>query len=548
MKILLAGGERTQNIVDGIIPKVKHGGIEFMVVKHIEQVQEIFVRGEYFDRAIIIEQSWSHDFQITDELARRQKINEFAKSVAERQARGVDYVFLTQFEEEAERVYEEILPIRNESIVVVKKPRYSVNFFVGLITNDLGQFPSDIVYKPKVVEEVQEDIEDIQDLEDEADYTTEEVEDWTEDLFGEDLEWGEMVDEYPEETEDSIEEIEVVDEEIVIEPKESIEIPKVEKLGGMKFNRGKARKSRTQILDTDYEDEPEETRQVSELIDRGSIRQTLNAFASRGNSIVVTGCGGCGTSTVAYNIANTLNNIGYTVLLVDMDTKGKTQSYISRDNYDSMEVDGANLLSALRSSSGINANVAIAREGFRLLTMGMGGETVKLEDMVERQKLYRFVNLAKTDYNFVVYDIPFEDAVGCVSDVTFMADNIVIVVDSSNWGITKTMLTICNIDSEDMMDIIFGSGQLVFNRHKELKRLMNKRVRRVTDIPKIMDNKVQELVGLDPGFYFQEMHIAGILEEDEDYEASWFKRTQYSDTDKGFQVYSQLIQNILLKQ
>ena len=99
-----------------------------------------------------------------------------------------------------------------------------------------------------------------------------------------------------------------------------------------------------------------------------------------------------------------------------------------------------------------------------------------------------------------------------------------------------------------MMDIIFGSGQLVFNRHKELKRLMNKRVRRVTDIPKIMDNKVQELVGLDPGFYFQEMHIAGILDEDEDYEASWFKRTQYSDTDKGFQVYSQLIQNILLKQ
>ena len=46
-------------------------------------------------------------------------------------------------------------------------------------------------------------------------------------------------------------------------------------------------------------------------VDVNYIKQQLRPFASRGNSIVVTGCGGCGTSTVAYNLANIINQLGY---------------------------------------------------------------------------------------------------------------------------------------------------------------------------------------------------------------------------------------------
>ena len=87
----------------------------------------------------------------------------------------------------------------------------------------------------------------------------------------------------------------------------------------------------------------------SNLNDR-QIRDTLDAFANRGNSILVTGCGGCGTSTIALNLANIINRLGYTVLLVDLDTENKTQSYISKDNFDCLEAESAGLMAAVRGS------------------------------------------------------------------------------------------------------------------------------------------------------------------------------------------------------
>ena len=35
------------------------------------------------------------------------------------------------------------------------------------------------------------------------------------------------------------------------------------------------------------------------------------------------------------------------------------------------------------------------------------------------------------------------------SDILYLADNIVIPVDFSNWGITKTLLSICNLENEE---------------------------------------------------------------------------------------------------
>ena len=159
MRVLIAGGIKTQNIVDGLKSKFTTGGIEFIVVHYIEDIEDIFTRGDYYDRALIIEQCWNKDFGDTDEDNMRARINDFAHLANSRHAKGVNHIFLAQTDEMAEQVYDEILPIKNDSVVVVKAPRYSVNFFASLITCDIEQFPESILYSPSVPEDTLVDTE-----------------------------------------------------------------------------------------------------------------------------------------------------------------------------------------------------------------------------------------------------------------------------------------------------------------------------------------------------------------------------------------------------
>ena len=277
------------------------------------------------------------------------------------------------------------------------------------------------------------------------------------------------------------------------------------------------------------------------------IKSTLDTFAARGNSITVTGCGGCGTSTMALNFANVLCNMGYSVLLVDLDTEHKAQSYISKENYDCLDPESAAVMSAINGSSGINTHIAIVRQGFHLLTMGMASDSRDSKEAIQKDRLSRFLNLAKASHNFVIYDVPFKNAITNLSEVVFNSDNIVMVVDSSNWGVAKTMIDICNIESDDMTETLFNRGQMLFNRYRGLSKVLGKRIKTAQDIEVAMDNKVRQLLGEDPGFYFQSMHICGIVNEDPNFELGWFSSEQYSDTRKGSKIFSDLVINILMK-
>ena len=277
------------------------------------------------------------------------------------------------------------------------------------------------------------------------------------------------------------------------------------------------------------------------------VTESLRPFAVRGNAIVVTGCGGCGTSTVAYSLANVISQLGYEVLLVDMDTEGRTQNYISKDNYESMEPDGANLMSAVNSSTGITTHISMVKQCFRLLTMGLGNDTAPVEELLHKEKIGRFCNLCKSSHNFVIYDIPFHSATGFLSDITYMADNLVLVTDASNWGVTKTMLQVTNIASDEMLDTIFSRAQLVFNKYRNLNKVLGKKVKTAVDITKVMDQKVLDLTGDDVGFHFEDMHIAGIINDDPNFETGWFDTVQYSDTKKGQEIFIELLERIVLK-
>ena len=276
------------------------------------------------------------------------------------------------------------------------------------------------------------------------------------------------------------------------------------------------------------------------------LQNELKPFANRGNSIVFTGCGGCGTSILAYSTAKLASVLGFNTLLVDMDTEGRAQDYISRDNYISMNTDGASLMAAINSGASVESNVTKPNPGLSLLTMGIGGDTAPVNDIIHKEKISRFVNAAKSKYHFVIYDIPFKDATSYLSEITYNADNLAFVIDASNWGMTKAMINTCNIPSEEMQSTIFNKSQIIFNKYRGMQEFMGKKIRNMQDVLRITDDKVMELVGEDIGCYFSDMSIVGVINEDPNFEMGWFNTKQYVDTQAGQMMFCNLLRNIVL--
>lgn len=156
MKVLVCGGAKTKNIVIGLEKKFGHVGIEFLVVNDIDSIEEIYGKGEYFDRALICEQGVTKDGLYRNEEERiRGSICNFAVSASMHNMAGANYVFLTADMEMAEIMHEELLPLRNDSVVVVKASPYSIGFFSSLIATDLDKLDSNIVFKPVTEEDVE---------------------------------------------------------------------------------------------------------------------------------------------------------------------------------------------------------------------------------------------------------------------------------------------------------------------------------------------------------------------------------------------------------
>lgn len=568
MRVLLAGGVKTGNIVAGVSKRFATGGIEFITIEKIEDIESLYSQGEYFDKAIIIEQSWTHDGTITNEATQRQLINAFAEMENRRDKENISYVFLVTSQELGSNVYEECVSILDKSVIIVKKPPYSAKFFSDLIILEARDFPEEIVYKPQETA--------IEDEKMDLGFDTPNYEVDTHGGFDEAFDLGGL-DDSQVNVDTGISEVipntpieePVIDESLYDNPK----IPEVATgaaVAGAAVGFGREQPSPSMpsfdddipveddsgaIDDSMYtEDNSQRFTRVSNRgvkpdvkIDNKQLANLLAVFASRGNSIVITGCGGCGTSTIAYNLANTVANIGYTALLVDLDTKHRAQSYLSRDNYMCIDPESTGLLAAINSTSEISNYIGIPKPQLHLLGVGMGSDPIDLSKKIQPSRVARFANMVKANHNFIIYDAPFDILTTVFQDILYLADNIVIPVDYSNWGITKTLLSICNLENEEVTERIFDRAQLLFNRVRKLDKLMGKKVKSIRDITSIMDKKVFEIVGEDPGFYFQSMPVCGMLEEDSsyDHERCWFDGTQYSDTQKGHQQFVKLLSDIL---
>lgn len=670
MRVVLAGGRKTDNITNAVRPKFEDSGEEVISIKSIEQLTEYINCGYDIDRLIITEQCISDDWAISEEKAFRERVALISSVIADKLS-DVTVLFLTQYDDLANLIYEESLQVRYNSRVIVKEPKYSVAFFINLIQSEIESLPEDIVFEPEDAEvqpsedgiveerdeerlhdgtddeEVQEkseydaleefkvmelteeavsdkksigefdddfgldDIEGAEDIEcnlqgmEFRDNFEGDFEDKLEDGFDDDFDgnFEEDIDdsfesEFTDGLEDELEsnfessesnkiEDKINDyEEITNEEENTSEV--IDNIYNEESNQIYDEcRSNYDIKDTVgvyeedtgesiYHQEEEEVKwreanvEVSTLIDidegtgrkgifskakKGKtyvsrnmgLRDMLEPFASRGTSIVVTGCGGCGTSTTAMNIANTITSLGYNVLLVDLDTKYKTQGYMTKQAYASIDVGSMPLVSAINSSAPAEAHSKIVKPGLHILSIHMASDSVYPEDVIRKEKISRFGTVVKSSYDFIIYDIPFDYATTFFSDITMTADNILLNIDSSNWGISKTLISMCNIESEDMQDTLFNRAQVLFNRYRDLSKCFGQRTRGIEDVLRCMDDKVVELLGEDIGMYFRDLYVVGRIAFREDMEEGWFSSVQLSDTEEGRKLYLSVISKLILR-
>lgn len=794
MRVLLCGGSKTNNIIDIIKPRFKQGGVDFVAETNITNIESLFNRGDYFDRAILLEQCWTFNGKSTDELEIRGTLSDFIASVSTKTARDTTFIFVATSEEMAKIVSEETIEIAAQCVVLLQTHTYTAKFFTKTIVTPIDSFPESwlfdiskmksntveeeesIIYSSehshdssdsgKLLEPVKEldfditkvvdnskkeseaesepvkldvdtihdfdeafeddfetsqsmtdfdnledtfkeeqdtesnnestssseeynfnfdnsfnnellhqeetaeedntiddpsrlqkdsqiqfdddfitiddnfdtddsdecifdaslnetsenevepdsddepkdlfrlnttdetqledfhfNMEDI-DMNDENDfddfetskYTTDFDEDTIDDttdfednfefddnfddntselesnfdLFEDDnsesVNMGDIADQFSKdiyENSSKIPDEHSVDDEI-IKPVPESKTKKEQKQGLFGLGKSKEKKTKEKSITKKKETVVKQSGrgQFKDDIDSRLI-SILNAYRSRGCSIVVTGTPSSGKSVITYNLANLLASLNYSVLIVDMDTVNRTQAYLSKDAYGSvhsLDAENASLKQALNAvNHGIGKYVNVVKPRLHLLTMGLAGDIVTGEKLAPKQKLARFASNVRNSYNFIIYDMPFNCATEYAADITFTADNIIITCDASNHGLMSMMLSMCNIDSEDMQEAMFGRSNICFTKYRNFNNVLGGKVNSAKDALTTLDMEVQRLLGIDPEYYFSSINTCGILPYDERYEDCWFKETQISDTEEGRAIFIQLLSNILLR-
>jgi hypothetical protein len=225
---------------------------------------------------------------------------------------------------------------------------------------------------------------------------------------------------------------------------------------------------------------------------------------------------------------------------------GRTQSYISKRSFEGIERESSNLIAAINSGD-IDGMVSIIEHGLHALTIDLGADIADISKVIDKNRMSRFVNIVKNRYNFIIYDIPFNEATGYMSDITLGADAIAITVDASNWGVTKFLVGMCNIENDDISQTLFARAKIVFNRYRNLNRLYGKKVSTATDILEIMDDKVQELIQEEAPLMFKNMKVAEVIDDDPDMEQYWGNDTSYIDKPEVLHKYTSIIKQLIIE-
>lgn len=255
-----------------------------------------------------------------------------------------------------------------------------------------------------------------------------------------------------------------------------------------------------------------------------SIREKLASTAKSGCNIVVTGCCGCGNSTVAYNLAVVLAKLGFKTLIVDFDTVDRSLSYIGSDSYEALGLESMSLESAINQGVRLGSAIRGVRKGLYAIGLGAAVDAYSFEETVKVENIAKFMSDAKTQFEFVVYDIPLYTSLGKCTTAVSICDRLLLTSGANTSDIMKTITALTNIEDDTLLRMMFTKSTPVFTKMKQGCLILGRKTTSEKDIVKHADAIIQWLAGEDIGVHFSDMNKAVSIKYDEKYDECWYRK------------------------
>ena len=281
-----------------------------------------------------------------------------------------------------------------------------------------------------------------------------------------------------------------------------------------------------------------------------ALKSILNTLGNRRTSICFTGDHGAGKTTVAYNTAVLIAKMGYQVLYVDMDTETRGASYMDMRVYKLVHTDDntvSSLAHAIGNSSRINEHVIVAMPGLHMLTLGLDQELTPISGVgsMSRDKIHKFSSIVKQQYNFVIYDIPFEQLVNIGVDIVYSADKLVYITESNTRGFVDLMLDIANIEDDDLRQLVMTKTNVVLNKHYDKTLMFGKKAKSAKKVLEELDTIIYEVVGDDVYDRFSTMSVIGTIPLNPAIDSHWFTKKNFVETADGLSCIGGLLKAVL---
>lgn len=279
------------------------------------------------------------------------------------------------------------------------------------------------------------------------------------------------------------------------------------------------------------------------------LKAKLDVYRSRGALMVFTGSPNTGKTLISGNIANLLCRMGYSTVLIDLDTLYKGQSYLNFDccqMIHSSKATKQNVVSALNSTgTDFSRYLDVVRPGFHMLTTTLGSDAMRPDLLIHNKSFARLIRELIAAYNFVIVDVGFQDLINTYRDFVDSADSLVFVEDATTHGMTSFMLNLANVEEEVIQATLFRRGSLILNKEDGMDNFFGRKVNDTLTLLSSIDELVTSLQGAEAEFKFTDIQVAGVLQYNKSFEPFWNNKKFVSDTAEGEKLFLNLLQNCL---
>ena len=294
-------------------------------------------------------------------------------------------------------------------------------------------------------------------------------------------------------------------------------------------------------IDNIYNEIEDDNSKTAETLCSKELKKKLSNIARNGCNIVVSGCMGSGVSTITYNLAVTLANLGYKTLVVDLDTVDRQQSIISKEMFKALGCESVGIELAINDKASLGKTVSAVRKNLYAIGYGAAVDSCDMGTALKTANIPEFMSTAKAQFEFVVYDIPLDNIINYAKSAVTLADKFLMISEANTAGTMKFINRITNIEDENLLYMLLSKSILILNKYIADCNIMGLKLGKVKNYTTYVDNIIENLAGEDIGIHTKNMGETIEIPYAE-YDDTWHKSGAFASSKNGEETYKMILE------